>query len=222
MNRTGRFLRALGIGLLIATTVPACVLRAQGSARFSSGALVVYEEPPPPQPMVRAGYVYVDGQWANQGGRWQWVGGHWERERASARWQPGHWEARGNQWHWVAGMWINGGAVVTGGGNAGPVMDRNGGAVDHRVPPPQQAPAYPTAPPPPVQVENPGMRGGYIWVTGYYQWQNGGYQWVPGHWERERANMIWVAGRWELRGNQYFWVEGSWQAAPRNPRDHRH
>jgi len=69
---------------------------------------------------------------------------------------------------------------------------------------------YPTTAPPAPRAEKIGIRRGFVWAPGHYQWKNGQYAWVPGHWERARAKKRWLEGRWEQRGNQYVWVEGSW------------
>lgn len=229
MNRTGRLLSALGFAVAIAAAGSACVVTAHG--RMSGGAVVAYDAPPPPRDEViesRAGYVWIHGRWNWSGGQWVWMDGHWERERAGYQWQEGRWEQRGNQYHWVEGTWIvaNGVAVHATTTDTGsvvadhPVVDRTGqplgGGGGNAM--------YPMQPPPPVQVENPGARGGYVWVGGYYQWNAGAYAWVPGHWERERRDMIWQPGRWELQGDHYVWIEGQWVSGPPSGggRDHRH
>jgi hypothetical protein len=218
MMRSRRFLSTVALALALGATVPACVVRAQGSARFRSGAVVVYDQPPEPryeQVTVRPGYLWIRGHWEWRGGRWDWTPGHWERERGGYVWVDGYWERRGNSWHWVSGRWSAGGSgrvVVQ--PEPAPERERHR-VVDHRRPeaPPvhQVDPGYPTQPPPPVRSEAPGPRSGYVWITGRWDWRNGNWEWIPGHWERARARMVWVAGRWELRGNHYIWVEGSWQ-----------
>jgi hypothetical protein len=57
--------------------------------------------PPPPPPAVIAapgpGYVWVDGYWVPDGGRWVWVGGYWALPPyPDAVWIGGRWEHR----HW--------------------------------------------------------------------------------------------------------------------------
>lgn len=227
MNR-GRLLSALGLAITIGATAPGCLVTAQG--RMSGGAVVAYDAPPPPreEPVeMRPGYVWIHGRWDWQGGQWQWMSGHWERERAGYAWREGTWVQQGNQWRWNDGQWIVAGgvAVTATTTNTGavvadhPVVDRNGQPLGNGG----GNSMYPMQPPPPAQVENPGMRGGYVWVSGYYQWGGGQYQWVPGHWERERANMVWQAGHWDLQGDHYVWIEGQWVAGGGSgPRDHRH
>jgi hypothetical protein len=225
MNRPGRMLLAFGFATTIAVTASGCYV--QGHARYGGGAVVAYDEPPPPREEpynAQPGYVWIHGRWDWQGGQWVWIAGHPERERAGYQWTEGRWEQRGNQWHYNEGAWIvaNGVEVHATEQSSGgvyadhTVVDRNGQPLGGG------ATMYPSQPPPPVQVESPGNRPGYLWVQGYYQWGNGQYQWTPGHWERERANMMWQPGRWEARGNEYYWVEGSWVQGGGGNRDHRH
>ncbi len=70
------------------------------------------------------------------------------------------------------------------------------------------------APPAPIveaRVMAPGP--GFVWVSGFYQWNGGGYMWVPGRWERPpRPYARWVPGRWEQRGNRgWRFREGHWR-----------
>ncbi len=232
MNRSARILGALTLATLISAAAPGCLV--SGTARYSGGAVVAYDQPPPPREEtveMRPGYVFVHGRWDWQNGQWVWSNGRWERERSGYQWSDGRWEQRGNQWHWNEGTWIvaNGVSVEAHTTSSGavladhPVVDRNGQPLGGGGGATVTVSAYPNQPPPPVQVESPGNRAGYVWVTGYYQWGNGSYQWTPGHWERERANMMWEAGRWELRGDRYLWVEGRWVPGGNSgPRDHRH
>jgi len=64
--------------------------------------------------------------------------------------------------------------------------------------------------PPPPRVETYGMRPGFLYVKGRWNWQNGQWVWAAGHWERERAGYAWSDGRWEQRGNRWEWIEGTW------------
>ena len=220
--------------LVIALGLAACTVHGSGSMAVETTG-VVYQEPPPPQVEtveVRPGFVWIKGRYNWQNGQWAWVGGHWERERAGYVWTDGRWEHRGNQWVWVEGSWAVSSqpaatvTVVTPPPAPGPEVR------DHREPVgvvsggvTVSVGAYPTAAPPPVQVENPGVKAGFVWVAGHWNWTNGNWAWQPGHWERERANMMWTAGRWELQGNRYVWIEGKWEAgAAVGPtvRDHRH
>ena len=234
--------------LVIALGLSACAVKGSGSMQVETTGGVVYQEPPPPQVEtveVRPGFVWIKGRYQWRNGQWAWVGGHWERERAGYVWTEGRWEHRGNQWVWVEGSWAvssQPATTVTVTTAPPPTVEVR----DHRTPEPAPPPgpvvrdhrdgggaavgatvtisAYPTAAPPPVRVENPGTKGGFVWVAGHWNWKNGAWDWENGHWERERANMVWTAGRWELQGGRYVWIEGKWEAGAPGPtvRDHRH
>ena len=54
--------------------------------------------------------------------------------------------------------------------------------------------------------------GGYLWVSGYYNWDGSQYQWVPGTWAKApRARAVWVPAHWQATSSGYVWVPGSWQ-----------
>jgi hypothetical protein len=215
MMRSRRLLSALGLALALGATVPACYVQTTGQARIrTTGAVVVYDEPPAPryEPVrYRAGHVYIKGHWEWRGDRWDWVPGYYERERGGYVWVDGYWERRGNSWHWVTGRWSTGGQGEVVVDNRPPPVQERPRVIDHRQPPVEQAPSqYPQQPPPPIRSEAPGARAGYVWITGRWDWRAGNWEWIPGHWERARARMVWTPGRWELRGNVYVWLEGSW------------
>lgn len=128
-------LGSLAVAGLIATAASGCVVRAHGHV----GGPVVYteveEEPPPPRVVVvdtRPGYIWVEGRWTRNGGRWVWRDGYYERERAGYVWEQGRWERRGRGHVWVEGKWRTGGSTPA--------------VRDHRnnsrpaPPPPQQGP----------------------------------------------------------------------------------
>lgn len=52
----------------------------------------------------------------------------------------------------------------------------------------------------------------YIWIPGYWTWQNNRYEWTPGHWELPPSNAVaWVPPRWEREGYGYRFYEGYWR-----------
>ena len=218
MVRTRHVFIALGLAIAAGIAAPGCVVRGSGYVSGSTSP-VVYQEPPQPQVeqvQQRSGYVWVRGRWDWQGGQWQWLGGRWERERGGYAYADGRWERRGSSWHWVEGQWsASGNANVDVSNASGGVVvtDTNprhsGGGVSVTVS--AGGSMYPTAAPPPMRAENVQPRGGYVWVSGRWNWTNGNWAWVDGHWEREKANQVWVGGRWELQGNYYVWIEGRWQ-----------
>jgi hypothetical protein len=51
----------------------------------------------------------------------------------------------------------------------------------------------------------------YVWLAGYWTWNNDRYEWMPGHWQRPpNSSAVWVAPRWEQQGNAYKFTEGYW------------
>jgi hypothetical protein len=123
--------------LAFAMLAGGCVV--SGSAHVRPVAVVeVDSEPPPPQyeeVQVRPGFVYMQGRWNWEGGRWVWMSGRYERERAGQMWAPGRWEARGGRHVWVEGEWRAGAAPAR--------VEAHGNVEvrDHRAPAP--APAGP-------------------------------------------------------------------------------
>lgn len=85
--------------------VGACVVETRG-------AVVVDSPPPRPRRHVvmasRPGFVWVEGYWANLGGKWVWQDGHWERERSGYVYVQGRWVNRAGRWHWVEPRWERG------------------------------------------------------------------------------------------------------------------
>ena len=70
--------------------------------------------PPPPAPYVVGavgyapgpGYVWVDGFWNLNGGRWAWSNGRWAvPPRGHAAWVADRWERHGNGWRYRRGHW---------------------------------------------------------------------------------------------------------------------
>lgn len=55
----------------------------------------------------------------------------------------------------------------------------------------------------------------YVWVAGYWGWNNG-WVWVPGHWELPPQRLAqrvttWVPGQWVQRGLDWIWQPGHWE-----------
>ena len=95
-------------------TVGGCVVRGSAGVRVAEPVAVVEveEEPPPPRAVVietRPGFVFIEGRWARNGGRWVWRDGYYERERVGYSWNQGRWETRGRRHVWVEGGWHAGG-----------------------------------------------------------------------------------------------------------------
>ena len=52
---------------------------------------------------------------------------------------------------------------------------------------------------------------GYLWVPGYWAWNDvGGYYWVPGTWVVAPVGMLWTPGYWGWGGGFYRWHPGYW------------
>lgn len=91
-----------------------CVVRARGQVGVPMTVVEVDEEPPAPRAWVvetRPGFVFVQGRWSRNGGRWDWNDGYWERQRANQAWEDGRWERRGRGHVWVEGRWRAGAAA---------------------------------------------------------------------------------------------------------------
>ena len=54
----------------------------------------------------------------------------------------------------------------------------------------------------PSELRVTGVKAGYIWVGGHYEWRAGKYVWVAGHWE-------------EPPGEGYVWIPLPTAQAPR-------
>jgi hypothetical protein len=62
-----------------------------------------YEAPPP---MPGQGYVWVDGYWVPEGGRWVWRRGAWQHPPyAGAYWAHPHYDHYPDGWHVHEGYW---------------------------------------------------------------------------------------------------------------------
>jgi WXXGXW repeat (2 copies) len=68
------------------------------------------------------------------------------------------------------------------------------------------------APPPlPVYEQPPCPEVGYLWVPGYWAWNDGAYYWVPGTWVLPpEVGLLWTPGYWGWDDGDYFWHAGYW------------
>ncbi len=69
------------------------------------------------------------------------------------------------------------------------------------------------APPPlPVYDQPPIPASGYLWVPGYWAWDdNTGYYWVPGTWvPPPEPELLWTPGYWGWSDGVYVFHEGYW------------
>ena len=78
-----------------------------------AGCYGYYASTPPPPVRYEArgvppgaGFVWIDGYWGYNGGRYAWVPGRWDRPpRARARWESGRWENRRGRYYYSDGRW---------------------------------------------------------------------------------------------------------------------
>jgi hypothetical protein len=68
------------------------------------------------------------------------------------------------------------------------------------------------APPPiPVYVQPPIPSPGYLWVPGYWAWEEDDYFWVPGTWVLPpTVGYLWTPGYWYWGDGSYLWRAGYW------------
>jgi hypothetical protein len=51
----------------------------------------------------------------------------------------------------------------------------------------------------------------YVWIAGYWTWNNNHYLWVAGHWQiPPQQNSVWVRPHWEPEGGAFRFYEGYW------------
>lgn len=81
------------------------------TACAGGGGYYVRTAPPPPLverygPAPGYGFVWVQGYYAYNGGRYGWVQGRWVRPpRPGRRWEGGRWESYRNGYRWHDGRW---------------------------------------------------------------------------------------------------------------------
>lgn len=56
------------------------------------------------------------------------------------------------------------------------------------------------------------IRTGYIWVDGYWKWNNRyrKYVWINGRTIKNKKNKVWIQGHWSKNGGGYFYARGYW------------
>lgn len=66
--------------------------------------------------------------------------------------------------------------------------------------------------PPPSMLDEavPAPRAGFVWIPGYWGWNNERHVWHPGHWVPARQGCHWRRHRWVLRGGSWYLEAGAW------------
>ena len=56
------------------------------------------------------------------------------------------------------------------------------------------------------------IRTGYIWVDGYWKWNNRyrKYVWINGRTFKNKKNKVWIQGQWSKTRGGYFYTRGHW------------
>lgn len=195
----------VGIGLSFGVPAPVIVRHAPPH-RVVERVVVAPGQAPGP------GYVWLPAHYSWAGDHWAWMAGAWVLPpRPDARWVDGNWNAQTQQW--IEGHWE---LPAT---PAATVVVPTTPAPTVVVPPPGTPAVAMTEivvadpPPPPLEVDVRTVAPGpdYIWITGYWGWENGRREWFRGHWERPpHGYRVWVQPRWEHRPHGYVFVRGHW------------
>jgi len=97
-----------------AALAAAMVFGVSAPAQAQVGVGVYIGRTPPPLryeqrgPMPGPGYMWTDGYWGNQGGRYVWVGGRWQQPPyEGAYWNHPHYDHYQQGWQYHEGRWDN-------------------------------------------------------------------------------------------------------------------
>ncbi len=178
----------LPLGLVTATAIESVPsAHAQVSVRVKAGVRVG-GPPTSAPPALRA-----ERRPARQRGR-VWVAGYWDWQNGRWTWFRGKYERVRTGKRWREPRWEQQGDTYV----------RAGGDWD-------TAPEYPDAPPPEPRAERSRNRRGYVYVAGYWDWQNGSWDWIPGKYERQRKGSRWESTRWDQRDGRWQRQDGGWR-----------
>jgi hypothetical protein len=67
--------------------------------------------------------------------------------------------------------------------------------------------------PPAPRVSNPPTptKVGYVWSSGYWNWNGTAYVWTEGNWIAVvEPTKKWVAPKWTQEGNKWYFTAGHW------------
>jgi hypothetical protein len=80
----------------------------------------------------------------------------------------------------------------------------------------------PSAPPPIIVEVAPPPRSGYIWASGYWNWNGGKHVWSEGRWERVRVDHHYERPEWHRDGDNWRFQEGGWKTAKKDKKHNKH
>jgi hypothetical protein len=101
--RSRLLVAALGVAVLSTAAAPAYSQIGFGITIGRTPPPLRYERRPP---MPGAGYVWIDGFWNWDRGRYVWVPGRWDRPPyAGAYWSHPHYDHYADGWHFHEGHW---------------------------------------------------------------------------------------------------------------------
>ncbi len=89
-----------------------------------------------------------------------------------------------------------------------------------------------TPPPAPIYEAVPAQRAGYVWLPGYWNWDDHYHKhaWKKGHWAPARPGYVYESPRWVQASNGWVLQPERWNRGPDDGRhdhddhdhDHRH
>jgi hypothetical protein len=71
--------------------------------------------------------------------------------------------------------------------------------------------AVANAPPEPQFEAAPGQRTGYVWLPGYWDYQNDKYVWIAGRSVSDRPGYAYTPHRWVQRDGRWELEQGHWE-----------
>ncbi|SOZ13523.1 Conserved hypothetical protein; putative exported protein [Cupriavidus taiwanensis] len=79
-------------------------------------------------------------------------------------------------------------------------------------------------PPAPIYEAVPAPRAGYVWMPGYWDWDDHHrkHAWKKGRWERERAGYVYESPRWIQSRDGWVLVPGRWDQGGYKNKDKGH
>lgn len=79
------------------------------------------------------------------------------------------------------------------------------------------------APPAPIYEAVPAPRAGYVWVPGYWDWDDHyrKHAWKKGRWERERPGYVYESPRWIQSRDGWVLVPGRWDQGGYKDKGHK-